>query len=81
MAEYGKAKFVTNMLIMTGTMLVIRVMSMAFNIYFTSVIGASGAGICSVFSEGVEAGGVSPANKITPRSTARHKKTARAPTL
>ena len=48
MAEYGKAKFVTNMLIMTGTMLVIRVMSMAFNIYFTSVIGASGAGMYHV---------------------------------
>ena len=40
----GKKHFVINMLIMTMTMLFIRVIGMGFNIYFTSVIGASETG-------------------------------------
>ncbi len=40
----GKKHFVVNMLIMTATMLIIRVIGMAFNIYFTSVIGAAETG-------------------------------------
>lgn len=34
-----------NMFLMTGTMLVIRIMGMVFNIYFTSVIGADSTGM------------------------------------
>lgn len=39
-----KQKFVLNMLIMTGTMLLIRIIGMSFNIYFTSVVGAASTG-------------------------------------
>ena len=39
-----KQSFVVNMMIMTGTMLLIRIIGMSFNIYFTSVVGASSTG-------------------------------------
>ncbi|MBQ7901770.1 MAG: hypothetical protein IJ365_07425, partial [Clostridia bacterium] len=45
MNKSGKKNFVINMLIMTLSMLFIRVIGMAFNIYFTSVIGASETGM------------------------------------
>ena len=44
MNKSGKKYFVVNMFIMTATMLIIRVIGMAFNIYFTSVIGAAETG-------------------------------------
>lgn len=40
-----KKTFMTNMFLMSGTMLIIRIMTMGFNIYFTSVIGAASSGI------------------------------------
>lgn len=40
----AKKSFAINMLIMTGTMLLIRIAGMSFNIYFTSVVGASATG-------------------------------------
>ena len=45
MKGYGKRKFVLNMLLMTAAMLIIRIIGMVFNIYFTSVIGASSTGM------------------------------------
>ena len=45
LASKEKKHFILNMLIMTSSMLVIRIMGMAFNIYFTSVIGASETGM------------------------------------
>lgn len=41
----AKKTFVANMFLMSGAMLIIRIISMGFNIYFTSVIGASSSGI------------------------------------
>ncbi len=45
MASKEKKHFLINMLIMTSSMLIIRIMGMAFNIYFTSVIGAAETGM------------------------------------
>ena len=45
MAEYSKRDFIINMLIMSTTMLVLRIITMGFNIYFTSVIGAEKTGL------------------------------------
>ncbi len=45
LASKQKKHFLINMLIMTSSMLIIRIMGMAFNIYFTSVIGASETGM------------------------------------
>ena len=45
MAEYNKKDFIINMLIMSTTMLVLRIVTMSFNIYFTSLIGAEKTGL------------------------------------
>ncbi len=45
MASKEKKRFFINMLIMTSAMFVIRIMGMMFNIYFTSVIGATETGM------------------------------------
>ena len=43
--SFGKKDFVLNLLVMTLSMLFIKVISMGFNIYFTSKIGAEGIGM------------------------------------
>ncbi len=45
MASKQKKRFLINMLIMTSSMFIIRIMGMTFNIYFTSVIGATETGM------------------------------------
>ena len=45
MGEYGKKTFVSNILIMTSTMIIIRIIGMIFNIYFTSAIGSDSTGM------------------------------------
>ena len=45
MTEYNKRDFIINMLIMSTTMLVLRIVTMSFNIYFTSLIGAEKTGL------------------------------------
>ncbi len=45
MAEYNKRDFIINMLIMSTSMLVLRIITMGWNIYFTSVIGAEKTGL------------------------------------
>lgn len=45
MASYSKKSFISNMFLMSGTMLIIRVIGMVSNIYFTSVVGADSTGM------------------------------------
>lgn len=45
LASKQKKHFIVNMIIMTASMLIIRIMGMLFNIYYTSVIGAEATGM------------------------------------